>query len=295
MEENENEEWVGIYFRVPASLKEEFLEAVAATYGHEKGAVGQCLRDLIKDFIDIVNRTESAETKMRILKRVLSKQTEIENIPTNALFSTIDPTAWRMFEEVMQFLWAKLGKYPTQISEKDFETIIANVRGKSRSTIWKWKRKLQKAGLIAIIGNRVIINYPVIMGIETIEDMEKHNLFKNLRFALLSPHHDIMRLIYIAEIQMHPPHTAIIMLNAQHGTITIEMKDIMPTTEFEAWVEHVERGESMKTEVGILKVMQALILRDGYAPISPFDMQIMAKILKKFQIDPIKVLAFPKV
>lgn len=293
--EEEMERWVGIYFRVPESLKEEFKEAVAATYGNEKGAVGQCLRDLIKDFIDIVNRTESAETKMRILLRVLGKQTEIDNIPTNTLFSTIDPPAWRMMEEVMQFLWTKLGKYPTQITKKDFETIIANIRGKSRSTIWKWKQKLQKAGLIAIMGGKILMNYPVITGIETIEDMEKHNLFKNLRFAILSPYMDIMRLIYVAEIQMHPPHVAIIMLRAEHGNINIEMKDLMPKTEFEIWGDSVADGKPTQTNVGILKVMQALILNDGHKVISPFEMQAMTKILNKFQIDPVKVLAFPQI
>jgi len=291
----ENEKWVGVYFRMPESMKKEFMDAVVTVYGTEKGAVGQCLRDLVHDFIEMTNRTESSATKTRVLMRILSKQTEFDNIPTNTLYSTIEPPTWHVFEELLQAVWAKTHNYPQYITINDFETLIANLRGTSRTTIWKWRKRLTKAGLIAIEGNRVYINYPIISGIDTIEDMRKKHLFKHFMFALLSPHRDIMRLIYTQDIEMNPRHTAIIMLKAEKSDVKLEMKALIPTAEWEAWLKSIDENKLMNTNVGILKVMQALIVRDGYKIIPAFYMDVITSMLTQMRVEATQVLAFPEI
>lgn len=295
MEENENEEWVGIYFRVPASLKEEFLEAVAATYGHEKGAVGQCLRDLIKDFIDIVNRTETAEVKTRILKRVLSKQTELTNIPTHTYFSTIEKTTWGVFEELLKAIWAKLGYYPPSIPLKDLETLFANIRGNSRSTIWKWKKKLTASGLIAIHANKALINYPIISQIETIEHLKTHKFNHDFAFALISPFNDIIHLTYMKKVNMNPDHYAIIDLEIKPDGYLIR-KEFVPEHEWGKWANSINEPTPYTTNVPLLKLFTALIRWDSYKIILPYNLDTIANLLAKLDptLKPEAVLPFPE-
>ncbi len=272
----QNEEWVGLYFRLPKGLRDEFKEAVARTYGTHKGAMGEALRDLIEDFISMVHNAKYQRKPKKTLWHVFDKLVESD---FGYDYTKLQSKAWGVYEDMLKAIWTKTAHYPRfPIPKADFEEIISGIRGKSKTTIYRWTKSLKEAGLIEDLKTKVKIRYPLISNITNVEDMQKEDLFKYFMFAIISPDNTTTRLIYAVPVKMNPPHEAIFIVRIENGEIALEHKDFIPAAFWHELLNAIDEKKPIKAK-GAPAIIQALILKEGYNVVSLYGIDVVHNIL----------------